>query len=133
MTGKRLMSFIALNLPRKNKTEMRMVNKGVDARTTWWNCGSSAGQCQFIVGHAPGPVTMQKVMTYGNGDEVQTEVADGDVDGVEHGKGAHDEVLLGRQSSRHLTNVASRSALTDIVIRRWRSGLLTKAPRSRAI
>jgi hypothetical protein len=34
MTGNKLMSFIALNLPRKNNTEMRMVNNGVDARTT---------------------------------------------------------------------------------------------------
>lgn len=41
------MSFIELNLPRKNKTEMRMVNKGVDARTTWWNyliCSCEDGQ-----------------------------------------------------------------------------------------
>jgi hypothetical protein len=34
MTGSKLMSFIALNLPRKNNTEIRMVNNGVDARTT---------------------------------------------------------------------------------------------------
>jgi hypothetical protein len=37
MTGIKLISFKALNLPLKKTLEIKIVNKGVEARTTWWN------------------------------------------------------------------------------------------------
>jgi len=41
-TGSSEISFIALNLARRRTVAIRMVNKGVEARTTWWNWAVSS-------------------------------------------------------------------------------------------
>jgi hypothetical protein len=70
-TGRSETSFIPLNLVRRTTVATMIVNNGVEALTTWWNyfvsCASSrCGQ-----------------LTYGYGNELEGDVANGDIDCVE--------------------------------------------------
>lgn len=47
-----------------------------------------------IISLAACPRTSRSVETHRNCDEVQTEIADGDIDGVQDRECSHDEVLL---------------------------------------
>lgn len=64
-----------------------MVKRGVVARTTWWNWQSDR--------HQFGGARLDRAAdAHGHGDEVQAEVGDGNVDGVQDAKGAEGAHLL---------------------------------------
>jgi hypothetical protein len=69
-TGRSETSFIIEKRVRRRSVEIIMVNKGVDARTTWWNFRSAN------VTHA----RVQQTYRYSN--QLERDVADRDVDGV---------------------------------------------------
>ncbi len=94
ITGSKLTSFRLLHLARKKMVVRKMVKRGVEARTTWWNWR--------IRKLSAASLATSRWCTHWHADEMETEVANGNVDRVEDREGAHDHVVFRREMRRDL-------------------------------